>query len=122
MMTKKKAERLATSEMLDTILAELLALRATVENIARTIDSAGSPLHFHPQTGALTDEPVVLVEPEPQSDTVKVAEAAGMLKVSEFTVRAMCKDGRLTAMKDSNAAGWRITRKSVLDEWNRRWG
>lgn len=122
MMTKKKAERLATNETLDTILAELLALRATVENIARTIDSLDSPLHFHPQTGELTDKPVVLEPPTMNGEMLTVVEAATILGVSAFTVRKMCQTGALVATKESNAAGWRIDHKSVQNEWMRRYG
>jgi len=133
-MRKSTAERAEVKALLDELLAEIKEQRALVlsllvrtEGIGKMLDQPApkcddEPLHFHPQTGALTDEPVALVVPEPQSDMMKVSEAAAMLSVSEFTVRAMCADGRLAGTKKSNAVGWRITRESVLDEWNRRWG
>jgi hypothetical protein len=105
-MRKSTAERALIRASLDELRAEVAEQRALLLTLLVKID------------GLEVEPPQVY---DPADDTLTVADAAGILRVSAYTVRAMCNDGRLVASKESNAAGWRIDAESVRAEYRRRW-
>lgn len=114
-MRKSKADTLAALAALEQLAIEMQEQRALLLGVSVKVDNIGRML----------DTPVVsrsVPEKASQDGWMTVAEAADWLKVSKFTVRDACVNGRLTANKVSNHIGWRIDPESVQAEWDRRHG
>ena len=105
-MMKKTKARDAAVAALATEVAELRELLLAVVDRAERAE----------RLGLGTEQ-----EPSAEPELVNTTEAATLLNLSAFTVRQMCKDGRLPAVKINQRGDWRIPRSAVLDEWTRRY-
>lgn len=104
---RNKAERAMQTEMLEHLVSEVRDLRTLVENV--------QSLLLHARTSNPVDSP-----PPPADDDewqwLTVNEVADLINRTTVTVRAMCKDGRLTPVRKINKRGdWRIHQHAISD-------
>lgn len=98
---------------------QALVVKAQADGVdAVRLDRLGAWLERAVVTGSGVARPVA---PEPTRvlmDPVDVRTAAALLGVSPQRVRALCADGKLTAVRTSSGT-WTISRTDVMERRNR---
>lgn len=115
-MRKSKAEMLAVNATLDALVhemaefsKELTELQRLLLNVCTILVREGKWSWPNPEPEPAEPEVYIYSPDAPDSEWWTVNEVADMIGKTTVTVRAMCKDGRLTPAVKINARGdWRI--------------